>query len=101
MVGHMSEFLSPEGLEFFANKPGSRAISRTVPFVSVLYLPKPNIPLALEVMKFNGAPLHPILFNLKIGYFLKLNFDISVLKFDGGYDILGTLQFRYNHFPKR
>ncbi len=101
MIGHMSEFLTPEGLEFFAGRPGDHARSRTVPYMSLLYLPKPEYPLGVEMMKFNGAALNPILFNFKIGYFLKLNFDISYLKYDGGYDVLGTLQFRYNHFPRR
>ena len=52
-------------------------------------------------VKFNGAPLNPWLVNFKVGYFLKLNFDIALLKYQGGYDLLGVLQFRYNYFPAR
>ena len=52
-------------------------------------------------MKFNGAPMNPWLINFKIGYFVKLNFDIAYLKYQGGYDVLGVLQFRYNYFPQR
>ena len=29
------------------------------------------------------------------------NFDLAVLKYQGGYDVLGLFQFRYNHFPKK
>jgi hypothetical protein len=39
--------------------------------------------------------------NFKIGYFLKMNFDIAYLRFQGGYDVLGLLQFRFNQFPRR
>lgn len=101
IIGLMSEFLTPESLQFYANRPGARSISRTVPYFSVFGLPKPAYPLGFEVMKFNGAPLNPWLVNFKLGYFLKLNFDISVLKYQGGYDVLGVIQFRYNHFPRR
>jgi len=72
-----------------------------VPFASVLFVPKPAYPLGVEVMKFNGSPLNPWLINFKVGYFIKLNFDIAYLKYQGGYDVLGVLQFRYNHFPQR
>lgn len=101
-VANFSEFLSPDALAFYANKPrGSIVSTRTMPFASVMVMPKPNQPLALEVIRFNGAQLSPWMVNLKIGYFLKLNFDVGVLFFKGGYDVLGLLQFRYNHFPKR
>ncbi|MBI4248946.1 MAG: hypothetical protein HY611_05540 [Elusimicrobia bacterium] len=101
MIAHFSEFMAPDGLGFFAGRTGSIASSRSVPFASLLLLPKPQYPLAVEVMKFNGAPLSPIMINFKIGYFLKMNFDIAVLKFDGGYGVLGLLRFRCNHFPRR
>lgn len=100
-VGALSEYLTPQSLEFYANRKGGRVMSASVPFASILILPKPAYPLAVEFMKFNGAHLNPILINFKLGYFLKLNFDIAYLKFDGGYDVLGTFQFRYNHFPRR
>ncbi|HAM34945.1 MAG TPA: hypothetical protein DEB40_04135 [Elusimicrobia bacterium] len=101
LVASLSEFLTPEALRFYAGKPNQRVTSRTVPFASVLFLPRPEYPLAVEVMKFNGSPLNPWLVNFKIGYFLKLNFDVAFLKYQGGYDVLGVLQFRYNHFPQR
>jgi hypothetical protein len=100
-VGQISEFLTPDGLRVFAGHPQQETHSQTVPFASFMLLPKPQYPLAVEIMKFNGAPLNPILINFKIGYFIHTNFDIAILKFQGGYDILGVLQFRYNHFPRR
>ncbi|MFA6004706.1 MAG: hypothetical protein WC881_11635, partial [Elusimicrobiota bacterium] len=102
LVGSLSEFLTPEALRFYRNdQTGTTARSRTVPFASVLFLPRPEYPLAVEFMKFNGAPMNPWLVNFKVGYFLKLNFDVAFLKYQGGYDIIGVLQFRYNHFPRR
>jgi hypothetical protein len=38
---------------------------------------------------------------MKLGRFLHLNFDLAYLKFDGGYELLGLFQFRYNQFPSR
>ncbi len=101
IVGHLSEYLSPQSLEFYANRKGGRSFSRAMPFASLIYLHKPEYPLAVEYIQFNGAALNPWLLNFKLGYFFKLNFDVAILKFQNGYDVLGTFQFRYNHFPKR
>jgi hypothetical protein len=101
LASQMSEFLSPEALKFYARDTnGTEVHSRTIPFFSTFYLLKPDYPIGFEVMKFNGAARKPYLINLKLGRFLKLNFDLAVLKYDGGYDVLGLFQFRYNHFPK-
>lgn len=101
-VASFSEFLSPDAVRFFAGRPGGTIVSsRSMPFASLFMLPRPEYPLGVEVIKFNGAALNPILFNFKVGYFLHMNFDVGYLKFQGGYDILGLLQFRYNHFPRR
>ncbi|MBI5881907.1 MAG: hypothetical protein HZB91_02235 [Elusimicrobia bacterium] len=97
----LTEYLTPQALEFYAGRRSDRAWSRSMPFASILYLPKPAYPLGVEIIRFNGAALNPVLVNFKLGYFLKLNFDVSYLKFNGGYDVLGTFQFRYNHFPRR
>lgn len=99
-VAQFSEFLTPDALRFFANHPNQTFVSRAQPFGSIMLLPKPQYPLAVEFIKFNGAPLNPILINFKIGYFLHLNFDVGFLKFQGGYDLLGLLQFRFNQFPR-
>lgn len=100
LAAELTEFLRPEALRFYANKPGAEVHSRTVPFASAMYLLKPDFPIGVEFMKFNGAPLSPYLVNFKLGRFLKLNFDLALIKFQGGYDLLGVFQFRYNHFPK-
>ena len=109
LPANLSEFLTPEALKYYRNganglqgdNSGTIIKSQTVPFASLLFVPKPAYPLGVEVMKFNGAPMNPWLINFKIGYFVKLNFDIAYLKYQGGYDVLGVLQFRYNYFPQR
>lgn len=101
LAAELTEYLRPEALRFYANRPGQEVHSRTVPFGSVLYLYKPDFPIGVEFMKFNGAPLDPYLVNFKLGRFLKLNFDLALIKFKGGYDLLGVFQFRYNHFPNK
>ncbi len=102
LAANMSEFLSPEALKFYlGDNTGTQVVSRTVPFASAFYLIKPDYPIGVEVMKFNGAARSPMLINFKLGRFLKLNFDLALLKYQGGYDLLGFFQFRYNHFPKK
>jgi hypothetical protein len=102
LPGNLSEFLTPEAVKFYRNdNTGTVVRGRTVPFASVMFLPHPAYPLGMEIMHFDGAPLDPWLINLKVGYFLKLNFDLAYLKYQGGYDILGVIQFRYNHFPRQ
>jgi len=100
MVGMLSEFLTDQAL-IFDNHPGQTATSKSTAFASLLFLPTPSYPLAVEFMKPNGMPLNPWLLNFKLGHFLKLNFDLSYLKFTGGWDMLGTFVFRYTEFPKR
>ncbi|MDD5302959.1 MAG: hypothetical protein PHS14_07585 [Elusimicrobia bacterium] len=102
LAANMSEFLTPEALKFYLrDTSGTQVVSRTVPFASVFYLIKPDYPIGVELMKFNGAARNPMLINFKLGRFLKLNFDLALLKYQGGYDMLGFFQFRYNHFPKK
>jgi hypothetical protein len=106
VVGLLSEYLDPVILSIITRPEGSqqpgqtKAASKTMPFASVLYMVRPNRPLALEFMKPNGMPLSPWLINFKVGTFLKLNFDLAFLKFRGGYDLLGTFNFRYTEFPR-
>lgn len=101
LVGSLSEFLTPEALEFYNHEPkGTIVSSRSVPFGSVFYLLKPDYPVGFEVMKFNGSPQNPWMINFKLGRLLHLNFDLALLKFRGGYDLLGLFQFRFNQFPK-
>ena len=101
LVSQLSEYLTPEALRFYAGAPGGTEVrSRTVPFVSAFYLIKPDYPIGFELMKFNGAARNPWLLNMRVGRFFKLNFDVAYMKYQGGYEFLGLLQFRYNHFPK-
>ncbi|TPW16996.1 MAG: hypothetical protein FD126_3750, partial [Elusimicrobia bacterium] len=100
-IALLTEFLSPQALQF--NLGGTNPIeakAKDTVFGSILFLPKPSYPLAVEVIRPNGMPLKPILFNFKLGYFLKLNFDLSYLRFQGGWDLLGQFSFRYTHFPR-
>ncbi|MHB2025783.1 MAG: hypothetical protein ACYCPQ_03960 [Elusimicrobiota bacterium] len=100
-VSQLSSFLSPNALIFYDNAPGQKVQSNGIPFASIFAIPRPNMPLGVEVMKFDGALLHPILFNFRIGAFLHLNFDVAYLRFDGGYDMLGLINFRWSQFPNR
>lgn len=100
VIGSMSEFLSPQGL-LFAGHKDQTAQSKSVFFANALLLPNPHYPLAVEFLKPNGMALRPWLLNFKLGYFLKLNFDVSYLKYAGAWDLMGTFQFRTNYFPRR
>ncbi len=103
LPANMTEFLTPTALRFYKNGPPFTPVgdvfSRTVPFGSVFYMLKPDFPVGFEVMKFNGSYGNPMLIDLKLGRFLHLNFDLALLRYSGGYDLLGLFQFRYNHFP--
>jgi hypothetical protein len=103
LAGNLSEFLTPEALRFYKGPVGvpvGPVYSRTLPFASVLYLRKPDYPIGVEFLKFNGAYGNPWMMNMKLGRLLHLNFDLALLKFQGGYDLLGLFQFRFNQFPK-
>jgi len=80
--------------------PGKKVEPTNVYFASGILFPKSFYPVKVEYMKFAPAPLSPYLVNLRIGSLLRLNFDISYLKFKGGYDILGMFSFRYSLYPK-
>ena len=105
LAGNMTEYLSPAALEFYKQTSNFTPVgfvqSNTVPFGSMFYMLKPDYPIGFEIMKFDGAYANPMLINFKLGRFLHLNFDVAYLKFDGGYDLLGLFQFRYNQFPSR
>lgn len=101
IASYFSEYLTPEALRFYGRHPvGTTVFSRTMPFASALYLIKPDFPIGVEYLKFNGAHASPYMVNFKIGRFLKMNFDIAYVKYRRGYDVLGLFQFRYNHFPR-
>jgi hypothetical protein len=104
VAANLSEYLTPEALQFYKgplNVTVAAVASRTMPFASVFYLIKPDYPVGVEIIKFNGAFGDPYLIDFKLGRFLHLNFDVALLKFSGGYDALGLFQFRFNEFPRR
>ena len=105
LAGNLTEYLSPQALQFYKQSSGftpvGSASARSVPFGSMFYMLKPDYPVGFEVMKFDGAYGNPMLIDFKLGRLLHLNFDLAYLKFDGGYDLLGVFQFRYNQFPSR
>jgi|GEM_PF-807710 len=99
---NLTEFLTSEELYLYKGAPvGTESNTRTVPFASAFYLLKPDYPVGFEIMKFPGAAGNPTLINAKIGRLLKLNFDLGLITFQGGYDLLGLIQFRFNQFPSR
>lgn len=100
LVTNLTEFLSPQAFTFDGH-PGQTATSHNVFFASLVTFPKPAYPLGVELFKPQGMAMNPWLLNFKLGYFLHLNFDLAYLKFQGGYDLLGDFQFRFNYFPSR
>jgi len=98
LINDLSEYLSETAME------NSGYTNPSVPsqlfYGGLIWLPKPTSPIMLEILVPNGAPMHPKLVNLHLGTLLKLNFELSYLKFDGGWDLIGMFQFRYNYFPR-
>lgn len=102
VIYSLSEFLSKGAINRSNNRSETTEVQ--IPtgmlFGGVMWLPKKDSPLGLEVMIPQGAPQSPRLYNLHLGTLLKLNFEISYLTFKGGWDLLGMFQFRYNYLPK-
>ncbi|MDD2804204.1 MAG: hypothetical protein PHV33_01510 [Elusimicrobiales bacterium] len=98
----LSEFLSKEAINLSNDRPSGDAlqIPTGMLFGGIMWLPKRDSPIGLEVMVPQGAPQSPKLFNLHLGTLLKLNFELSYLTFKGGWDLMGMFQFRYNYLPK-
>ncbi|MBI4056234.1 MAG: hypothetical protein HY399_01650 [Elusimicrobia bacterium] len=96
----LSEFLTPEALKF-SGHPGQEATSHNLLFGGVTWLVSGSYPVVVEWIKPQGAPANPMLLNFRLGQFLKLNFEISYLTYQGGWDLLGMFQFRYSYFPRR
>lgn len=97
MINSFSEYLSKQAMEQ-NGLTGVRG-SGGMLFGGMMWLPKPDSPISVEFMIPQGAPMSPKLVNLHLGTLLKLNFEISYLKFRGGWDLLGVFQFRYNYWP--
>ncbi|MBI4249619.1 MAG: hypothetical protein HY611_08960 [Elusimicrobia bacterium] len=98
-ISFLSEFLTPEALAF-SGHTGQTVTGHSMLFGSAVYHVKPKYPISVEFLKPQAVPSSPMLFNFHIGSYLRLNFDIAYLKFQGGYDLLGFFNFRYSFFPR-
>jgi hypothetical protein len=102
VVYSLSEYLSKEAINLSNGRASNAPV--TIPtgmlFGGFMWLPKPNSPIAMEIMIPQGSPMSPKLINLHLGTLLKLNFEVSYLTFKGGWDAMGMFQFRYNYLPK-
>ncbi|MDD4004207.1 MAG: hypothetical protein PHW69_03265 [Elusimicrobiaceae bacterium] len=95
----LSEFLTDESISL-SGHPGQTATSPNIMYGGMLFMITPKYPIGFEVLIPQGAALNPKLVNFHLGSLLKLNFEVSYLAFDGGWDALGMIQFRYTFFPK-
>ncbi len=99
VIYQLSEFLSEEALSL--NGYSSFTSPSGMLFTGLAWMPKPGGSyIGIEMLVPQGATKNPKLFNLHLGTLLKLNFEISYLTFDGGYDLMGMFQFRYSYFPR-
>lgn len=93
-----SEFLSDMAIDLTTgNKP---YISKSTIFYGILYSFREKTPIGFEIVIPQGSTLSPKLINFQLGTLLKLNFQISYLTYKGGYEYLGTFNFRYSFFPR-
>lgn len=93
-----SEFLSEDAIKTTTGK--TPYISKSALFAGMIYIAKEKMPLGFEIIIPQGSALSPKLINLQLGSLLKLNFQISYLTYKGGYEYLGTFNFRYSFFPR-
>lgn len=103
MIYQFSEFLSKEAINQSNDITPLTTpvkIPESLIFGGIIWFLKPNYPVSIEFLIPQGAPQKPRLINLHLGSILKLNFELSYLKFEGGWDLLGMFQFRYSYFPK-
>lgn len=99
IMPQLSEYLTAAAMTLNGHD-GQQCTSRSMAFGGIIWLPRPDRPITLEIMAPQGAPGSPKLFNLHLGSLLHMNFEVSYLNFDGGWDLLGMFQFRYNYFPR-
>lgn len=97
-LSFLSEFLTPQALTF-SGHPGQEAKADSMLFGGINWVPTPKFPIQIEYMKPLGMPLSPYLINFRVGKLFRINFDVALLKFDGGYDLLGMFNFRYTYYP--
>ncbi len=100
VIYQLSEFLSEKTMVNWHGYSSFDAPSGML-FTGLAWMPKPGGSyIGIEMLVPQGATQNPKLFNLHLGTLLKLNFEISYLTFDGGYDLMGMFQFRYSYLPK-
>jgi hypothetical protein len=99
IFGLLTDYLTPNALTL-EGQTGRTASSSGMLYGGVLIQTSPTRVFAIELMKPQGMVLNPLLINLNLGTLLKLNFQLSYLTFQGGYDVLGMIQFRYSQFPR-
>ncbi|MCG2726868.1 MAG: hypothetical protein L6420_11570 [Elusimicrobia bacterium] len=99
IIYQLSEFLSEEAMNL--NGFSSFTAPSGMLFTGLAWMPKQGGSyIGIEMIVPQGATQNPKLFNLHLGTLLKLNFEISYLTFDNGYDLMGMFQFRYSYFPR-
>lgn len=99
MVPMLSEFLSKESM-VLNGMPDAEPKSNNLFFGGLFFLLTPSWPIGVEFMIPQGMPMSPKLINIHLGTLLKMNFEVSYLTYEGGWDLLGMIQFRYTFYPK-
>lgn len=94
----LSEFLSERSSQLTYNK--DRSISDSTIFLNTFIVVREKNIIGFEVIIPQGSTFSPKLINLQLANFLKLNFQLSYLTYDGGKEILGMFNFRYSFYPR-
>lgn len=94
----LSEFLSKKSADLTYSKP--RSITRSTIFFNFFYIIKNKNIIGIEAIIPQGSTFSPKLFNIQLANFLKLNFQLSYLKYNSGSEILGMFNFRYSFYPR-
>ncbi|MCX7641725.1 MAG: hypothetical protein N2Z20_03730 [Elusimicrobiales bacterium] len=94
----LSEFLSDRSSQLTYNR--SRRISDTSIFMNLFYILKEKNIIGFEIIIPQGSTFSPKLINFQLANFLKLNFQLSYLSYNGGDELLGMFNFRYTFYPR-
>ncbi len=96
----LSDFISSPQALLLSGHPGQTPHANSMLFGSLLWTSDPTSPFGIEFMKPTGAPLKPVLINVRLGHFRFATFELAYLGFQGGWDLLGNITFRYTQFPR-